>query len=344
MRWSPLGCNLKDLVTAHPVDLSEMSGQRIAVDAFLIGYQFITSLRTRGDGADGGPLSDSHGRPVSHLMGFLDRATVMVEAGIDPVFIFDGRPHELKAETLADRKNRKVTAREKWEQAVEQKDWKTAQRLGSQIVSFTPQMVAETRTMLNLLGIANVEAPMEAEGAAAVRAARGEFAAVASQDWDTLLYGAPVMVRNLTSHGTRKFGRIVHAERIVLEELLEEQGLTREQLVDLGIMVGTDFHRGIKGVGPKTGLKLIREHGTLEGVCAAKAREVPENIDEIREIFLNHPAGSEQIPPFKMCDEMGLRAMLQNHDFSERRIDRALARMEAAGRLRGGGQTSLFDF
>lgn len=340
-----MGCNLRDLATPHPVDLSDFNGQRVAVDAFLLAYQFITSLRKRGEGADGGPLTDSNGHPVSHLMGFLDRATIMIESGIDPVFVFDGRPHDLKMETLASRKSRKDEAKEKWDRAVADEDWTTAQKLGSQIVSYTREMVAETRAMLDLLGIANIEAPMEAEGAAAVRCARGDVDAVASQDWDTLLYGAPVMVRNLTSHGTKKFGRMVHAERIVLAELLDENGLSYEQLVDLGIMVGTDFHPGIKGVGPKTGLKLIREYGTIEEVCAAKDKEIPERLEEIREIFLNHPASDEPIANHGMCDETGLREMLvDGHDFSERRIGRALNRMEAAGRLRSGGQTSLFDF
>jgi flap endonuclease-1 len=325
--------------------LSDFNGQRVAVDAFLLAYQFITSLRTRGEGQDGGPLTDSNGHPVSHLMGFLDRATVMIEAGIDPVFVFDGRPHELKMETLAGRKSRKDDAKVKWDQAVADEDWKTAQKLGAQIVSFTREMVAETRQMLDLLGIVNIEAPMEAEGAAAVRCARGELAAVASQDWDTLLYGAPVMVRNLSSHGTRRFGRMVYAERIVLAELLEENGLTHEQLVDLGIMVGTDFHPGIRGIGPKTGLKLIREYGTIEAVCTAKDKEIPERLAEIRELFLNHPTSDQPLPRPGMCDEEGLRAMLvEGHDFSERRIGRALNRMETAGRCRSGGQTTLFDF
>jgi len=328
--WCSLGCNLRDLATPHPVELSDFNGQRVAVDAFLLAYQFITSLRKRGEGADGGPLTDSNGHPVSHLMGFLDRATLMIE---------------LKMETLASRKSRKDDAREKWDRAVADEDWTTAQKLGSQIVSYTREMVAETRAMLDLLGITNIEAPMEAEGAAAVRCARGDVDAVSSQDWDTLLYGAPVMVRNLSSHGTRRFGRMVRAERIVLAELLEENGLTYEQLVDLGIMVGTDFHPGIKGIGPKTGLKLIREFGTIEEVCAAKDKEIPERLEEIREIFLNHPASDEPIPNPGMCDEAGLREMLvDGHDFSERRIGRALNRMEASGRLRSGGQTSLFDF
>ena len=340
-----MGCNLRDLTTPHAVELHDLEGQRIAVDAFLIAYQFITSLRSRGSGQDGGPLRDANGHPVSHLMGFLDRATAMIEAGIDPVFVFDGRPHELKSDTLAERKKRKIEAKEKWDAAVEAEDWDTAQKLGSQIASFTPEMVAETRKMLDLLGIANIRAPMEAEGASAVRCARGEVAAVASQDWDTLLYGAPVMVRNLVSHGTKKFGRVVRAERVYLEELLDDHGITHEQLVDLGIMVGTDFHPGIKGIGPKTGLKLIREHGTVEEICAVKKCEVPEKLDEIRSLFLNHPTSDKPLPDSKMCDEEGLREMLvEGHNFSERRMTRAMNRMHHVGRLRTTGQTSLFDF
>ena len=284
-----MGCNLRDLASPSSIEMSDLSGQRIAVDAFLTAYQFITSLRARGEGNDGTYLRDSSGRPVSHLMGFLDRSSTLVEAGIDPVFVFDGRPHELKFETLAGRKERREDAREKWEAAVEAEDWQAADKLGAQVVSYTPEMVQETKQLLDYLGIAWIEAPMEAEGAASVWCRNGQVSGVASQDWDVLLYGGPVMIRNLTSHGTRKFGRMVTAERIVLSDLLESHDITHEQLVDLGIMVGTDFHPGIRGIGPKTGLKLIKEHGTIEAVCEAKEKEIPERLDEIRELFLNHP-------------------------------------------------------
>ena len=130
-----MGCNLKDLAKPNPIQLSDLSGQRIAVDAFLTAYQFITSLRARGDGKDGTYLRDSKGRPVSHLMGFLDRCATLVEAGIDPVFVFDGRPHELKFETLAGRKERRLNAVQKWEAAIEAEDWKAADKLGAQVVS-----------------------------------------------------------------------------------------------------------------------------------------------------------------------------------------------------------------
>ena len=339
-----MGCNLRDLASPVAIEMKDLAGERIAVDAFLTAYQFITSLRARGEGKDGTYLRDSQGRPVSHLMGFLDRSAALVGAGIDPVFVFDGRPHELKFDTLAVRKERRVNATEKWEAAIEAEDWKAADKLGAQVVSYSPEMVQETQQMLDLLGISWIEAPMEAEGAASVWCRQGQVAGVASQDWDVLLYGSPVMVRNLTSHGTKRYGRMITAERIVLADLLEEHGISHEQLVDLGIMVGTDFHPGIRGIGPKTGLKLIKEFGTIEAICEAKEKELPERLDEIRDLFMNHPISGE-LPTSGMADEDGLRQFLiDERDFSERRVTRALERMKSAGRMRTKGQSTLFDF
>ena len=95
------------------------------------------------------------------------------------------------------------------------------------------------------------------------------------------------MIRNLTSHGTRKFGRVLQAEKVVLADTLAKHKITHEQLVDMGIMIGTDFHPGIKGIGPKTGLKLIREHGTIEAIAEIKGFDLPERLEEIRSLFLD---------------------------------------------------------
>jgi flap endonuclease-1 len=335
-----MGCNLRDLATAHPLELSEMSGQRVAVDVFLNAYQFITSLV----GQDGKPLSFD-GRPVAHLMGFLDRATWMLENGIEPVFFFDGRPHDLKMDTLSGRKERKVEAVEKWEAAVEAGDMTLAKKLGPQTAEYTRDMVAETKRLFDCLGLVWIEAPMEAEGAGAVRCAKGEVAAVASQDWDTLLYGSPVMIRNLTSHGRKKFGRLLTAEKVVLQELLDTHEITREQLVDLAIMIGTDFHPGIKGIGPKTGLKLIKEHGTMEAVSEVKEFEMPEDIETIRGLFLNHPVHPDPIPNATRAVEQDLRDFLQGEcGFSDGRLQRALDRLATANHLKSDNQPTLFDF
>ena len=278
-------------------------------------------------------------------MGFLDRATWMLENGIEPVFIFDGRPHDLKMETLAGRKERKVEAVEKWEAAVETGDMALAKKLGPQTAEYTRDMVAETKRLFDCLGLVWIEAPMEAEGAGAVRCANGEVAAVASQDWDTLLYGSPVMIRNLTSHGRKKFGRLLTAEKVVLQELLDTHDITREQLVDLAIMIGTDFHPGIKGIGPKTGLKLIKEHGTMEEVSEVKEFEMPEDIETIRGLFLDHPVHPDPIPNATRAVEKDLRDFLQGEcGFSDGRLQRALDRLASANHLKSDSQPTLFDF
>ena len=161
-----MGCNLRDLAVIEPLEMSDLSGQRVAVDTFLNAYQFITSLT----GEDGKPLS-YNGKPVAHLMGFLDRTTVMLSEGIDPVYVFDGRPHELKRETLKGRRERKTEAVSRWEAAVEAGDMTAAKKLGPQTAEYTREMVTETKRLFELLGVTWVEAPMEAEGAAAVRCA-----------------------------------------------------------------------------------------------------------------------------------------------------------------------------
>ena len=337
-----MGCNLRDLAKAESIDLSDLAGEKIGVDVFLSAYQFITAMT----GEDGRPLSDSKSRPVAHLMGFLDRATILIASGIEPVFVFDGKPPDLKRETLDDRRARKNVAKKKWEDAIESGDLKAAKKIGPQIAEYTPEMVQETKDLFDVLGVSWIEAPMEAEGAAAVRARNGELHAVATQDWDALLYGAPIMIRNLMSHGTKKFGRTLTAERIVLQDLLDEHGITHEQLVDLGIMIGTDFHPGFRGVGPKTGLKLIKAHGTLEAVAEVKGIEVPTNIEEIRNLFLNHPINEdEDLPTTNRAVEEQIRAFVQNErGFSENRTMRALDRLASVGKLRSESKPTLFDF
>ena len=335
-----MGCNLRDLVSPEAIELSDLSGKRVAVDVFLNSYQFITSMT----GPDGKPLSYNE-KPVAHLMGFLDRSTMMISEGIDPVFVFDGKPHDLKMETLGERKARKIEAVSKWEAAIEAEDMESAKKLGPQTAEYTPEMVQETKQLFDLMGVSWVEAPMEAEGAAAVMCSRGEVAAVASQDWDTLLYGSPVMVRNLTSHGTRRFGRVLAAERISLADTLETHEITQDQLVDLGIMVGTDFHPGIRGIGPKTGLKLIQKHGTMESVAETKGFELPDNLEEIRALFLNHPCKEDTVSDPGRAVEEDLRSFLQEErGFGDGRMKRALERLAGAGRLRSASQPSLFDF
>ena len=281
-----MGCNLKDLSNPTKIELSSLVGKRVGIDAFLVAFQFLTSIRDRSETGDGGPLRDSKGRPVSHLMGFLDRTTGLLEKGLFQ-FIFDGKHPELKSDTIAMRRQSSIEAEKKWKEALEISDYKEAQKWAQRCIRYTPEMVEETIEMLHLLGVPVFRAAAEGEAQAAVMAAKGDLDIVATQDWDALLYGAPIPIRNIMSDGSKEWEEQLK-QKNNLNELLIENELTREELIDLGIMIGTDFHLN-KGIGPKTGMKLIKKFGNIEKICDEKGIEVPENLDLIREIFLNHP-------------------------------------------------------
>ena len=234
---------------------------------------------------------------------------------------------------------------EGFKEALAAGDFSLAQKMAARIMHYSPQMVEETQRLLDLMGVPWVTAAAEGEAQAAVMAAKGQLDVVATQDWDALLYGSPVLVRNLMDDGAKRYGRIVHAQSIDLNNMLQTNNLTREQLVDLAIMIGTDYHPGIKGIGPKTGLKLIKQHGTLEAVCEAKEKEVPERLEEIREIFLNHPAVEVDDNDLKQgqVDRKGLVQFLQvERQFSQRRMDQAFEKLKEGGYLREGGRPLCF--
>ena len=342
-----MGCNLKDLAPAEQTNLKELAGKRVGIDAFLTAFQFLTTMRDRSPQGDGMPLRDGNGNPVSHLMGFLHRTATLLAMGIKPVYIFDGQSPDLKADEMAARRARREEAEAVHKEALAAGDFALAQKMAARIMHYSPQMVEETQQLLDLMGVPWVTAAAEGEAQAAVMAAKGQLDVVATQDWDALLYGSPVLVRNLMDDGTKRYGRVVHAQSIDLQAMLAANELSREQLVDLAIMIGTDYHPGISGIGPKTGLKLIKQHGTLEAVCEAKEKAIPDRLNEIREIFLNHPAVEVENDALVQgqVDRAGLvKFLLEERQFSQRRMDQAFEKLKEGGYLREGGQTSLFSF
>ncbi len=342
-----MGCNLRDLASAQDTTMEAMRGKIVGIDSFLLAFQFLTTIRDRSPTGDGGPLKADNGKVVAHLMGFLARASTLLSKGVKPVFIFDGKHPELKKEEMDARRLVREQAELEWKAALEAGDYATAQKMAQRCVKYTPEMVEESIEMLKLMGIPAFRAAAEGEAQAAVMAANGQLDVVATQDWDALLYGAPIVIRNLTSDGSKRMGRIIRAQEIELSQILDDNELSREQLVDLGIMIGTDFHPGIKGIGPKTGLKLIKEFGTIEAVCEAKGKEIPDRLDEIRHIFHDHPVvevSDEELQQGSV-DVEGLRKFLiDERQFSQKRFDNAIDLLKDAGLVRDGGQTSLFSF
>lgn len=336
-----MGVDLGDLCVKHPIDLAALSGRTVAIDAYNALYQFLAIIRQ----PDGTPLMDERGRVTSHLSGLFHRTANLVEAGLLPVYVFDGEPHPLKLATLRARAATRERARRDYEVALAAGDLERARSKAQQTATLKPEMVEQSKALLSALGLPHVQAPSEGEAEASFLVQCGAAHAAASQDFDAVLFGAPRLVRNLTVTGRRKLpGRQAYVdvapEQIPLAETLESLGLRREQLIDVALLVGTDYNPGVSGIGPKTALELVREHGALEAVLERaergdghvwrKVREGQDGLGDfeaIRNLFLEPRVERVPTPQPGRLDETAVRALLvDEHRFGADRVDSALAK------------------
>ena len=339
-----MGVNLRDLVPKTAVKLEDLGGKSIAIDAYNALYQFLAIIRQ----PDGTPLKDNAGRVTSHLSGLLYRTSNLVEMGIKPIYVFDGTPPALKEVEIKRRAKVKEEAAIRYERALKEGKMEEARVYAQATSRLKDYMADDSKKLLDLMGIPWVQAPSEGEAQAAHMVKRGHADYCASQDYDSLLFGAPMLIRNVTISGRRRlpsknvFVEVI-PEIVQLDQVLKECGITYEQLVDVGILIGTDFNPdGIEGLGPKTALKLIKEHGTLENALpSVKNAQFPAEPQRIREIFLKPTITDNYRIEWKEPDVEGVVGfMVRERDFSEDRVRKALEKMQA-GTKRLKGKTTL---
>jgi flap endonuclease-1 len=339
-----LGVNLRNLVPKTTVKLEDLSGRSIAIDAYNALYQFLAIIRQ----PDGTPLKDSSGRVTSHLSGLLYRTSNLVEMGIKPIYVFDGMPPALKEVEIKRRAKVKEEAAIRYERALKEGKIQEARVYAQATSRLKDYMAEDSKKLLDLMGIPWVQAPSEGEAQAAHMTKRGHADYCASQDYDSLLFGAPKLIRNVTISGRRRlpsknvFVEVV-PEVVDLEQVLKECMITYEQLVDVGILIGTDFNPdGIEGLGPKTALKLIKEHGTIENALPfVKNAQFPAEPQRIREIFLKPPITDNYRIEWKEPDVQGIvNFIVRERDFSEDRVRNTLEKMQA-GTKKLKGKTTL---
>ena len=192
-----MGVKLGDIVDSRKITISDLAGEIVAFDGNNILYQFLSIIR----GRDGQPLKDRQGRITSHLSGLMYRNSNLMEAGIKIVYVFDGRPHRFKSTVLERRRDTRQKAKKAYEKAIEEGDTQKARRYGQQAVVATTDIIGDAKNLLTLMGLPWVQAPGEGEAQTAYMASKGDVYAAASQDFDSLLYGAPRHVRNLSITG-----------------------------------------------------------------------------------------------------------------------------------------------
>lgn len=325
-----MGVQLKGLVVKKEIDLEYLSGKKIAIDAFNWIYQFLSIIRDRDTGQ---PLKNSRGQVTSHLSGIFYRTAKLVEAGIRPIWVFDGKPPEFKY-VSEERKIKKEEARKRLEIARENGDVEEIRIAAQQTAHLSGEMVEQAKQLLELMGIPFVQAPSEGEAQCAHMCKSGQAYAAASQDADSLLFGADRLLRNLSISGRRKVAgkniyREVKPEIIELGEMLENLGITREQLILVGMLVGTDFNPGIKGYGPKRALELVRQEKTFENVFKKVEWNTEVPPETIYDFFL-HPIVEEEVE-IKFGapkSEKLLHFLCDEFEFSRERIEKVVKTLE----------------
>ena len=325
-----MGLDLKPLLVRDKTNLESFTNKIIAIDAYNAIYQFLAIIR----GPDGLNLTDSKGKVTSPLTGLLYRNINFLSLGIKPVYVFDGKPPSLKSAEIENRKEIKREATIRYEKAISQGNMDDARKFAQQTTSMRDGMVDDSKHLLSLFGIPYVQAPSEGEATAASLTNTGQAFAAASQDYDSVLFGAKQLVRNFTNSGRRKLPSKntyieVIPEIIDYKKNLESLKLTREELVDVGILIGTDFNpNGFERIGPKTAIKLIKENGKLENI--SKIQEQLERIDynTIRKIFLEPEIAKVDKIEFDDVDYDGIAEYLSNErNFSRERVDASLNRL-----------------
>ena len=326
-----MGLDLKSLLVRDKTKLESFTNKIVAIDAYNAIYQFLAIIR----GPEGLHLTDTQGRVTSHITGLLYRNINFLSLGIKPVYVFDGKPPSLKSAEIEHRKQIKKDATVKYERAVSEGKMEDARKFGQQTTSMKDGMVEDSKHLLDLFGIPYIQAPSEGEATAALLTTTGHADVAASQDFDSILFGARKLVRNFTNSGRRKLPNRntyieIEPEIIDYKKNLEALGITREQLIDVGILIGTDFNPdGFERVGPKTAIKMIKEYGKLEDVTQIQEQLEMIDYNAIRKIFLEpEVARVDKIEFGEVKYDDIINYLSNERSFSRDRVNSSLNRLK----------------
>ena len=332
-----MGVKINELVqnVKRTITFENLFNKRIAIDAFNTIYQFLAIIRQR----DGTPLKDYEGNITSHLSGLFYRSINFIEHNIKPIYVFDGLPTELKLETIKERKKIKDDAKKKMVEAQEAEDFREAKKFAQQTSRLTTDMIEESKKLLENMGIPVFQASSEGEAQSAYLVEKGDAWACASQDYDTLLFGGERLVRNFAVSRSKKVKDTtvtLDIEYVSLPKLLENLEITREQLVEMGILIGTDFFPGIHGIGQHKALDLIKKYKSIKNIVSEKVKVGKKDIqldlelvEQVKNIFLT-PDIRNNYPKIKFSKinyEKIKELLIEIHNFDNQRVENALDRL-----------------
>ena len=343
-----MGLKLKDVVIKHEVEISDFENKKLVVDSYNILYQFLASIRQK----DGTPLQDSSGNTTSHLSGLFHRSAKLMQGGIKLAYVFDGKPPKLKEKERERRAEVKVEAQRQYEIAKEREDIDLMKKYSMRTSVLSKEMIREAKELIDALGLPIIDAPSEGEAQAAYMVNKGEAYGEVSQDYDCLMFGVPILIQNLTISEKRKLpGKAsfvtVKPTIIDLKENLKELGIDQEQIIMIGILIGTDYNRdGIKGIGQKKALDLVKKYkDNYETMFKDVKWDNYFDFDwkEVYGTIKNMPTSDDYNLEWKPINNEKLYEILvETHDFSRERVDLVIEKLGET--LKKKSQKGLSDF
>jgi len=330
-----MGLNIREIISRKEIQISDLKGKMVCVDAFNTLYQFLSTIRQ----IDGTPLMDNKKRITSHLSGIFYRNVALLSEGIKMIYVFDGKAPDLKAKTYKKREKGRDIAKSRYEEAKQKEDLVVMKRYSGQLVRLDDEMIKESKELLEAMGIAVVQAPSEGEAEAAYlcRIKENVYASV-SQDYDSLLFGAPRLIQNLTLARRRKTfsgWKEVKPELIELEKVLNSLEINLDQLICLGILVGTDYNpKGIPGIGQKRALQIVQKY-KQPILIFENVKEQIMSLDEedrfdwkeIFGLFHKHNVVDVDFKFGKINEEKIKKILVEKHNFSEERVEKQLQKL-----------------
>ncbi len=328
-----MSVDLSKLIVKKTITLDDIKEKTVAIDAYNTIYQFLSIIRQ----PDGSLLVDSHGDVTSHLSGLFYRTIELIQHGIKPIYVFDGIPSMLKQKTIQARIQKRESAYSAWQTAVAEGDMEKARSYAERSTRINKDIVASAKQLLDYMGVGYINAPSEGEGEASYLSMKNLVYAAVSQDYDTLLFGSKNIIRNIAISGRRKLPKkdiyiSINTELINLEETLASIGITRQQLIWVGIMLGTDFNAGIKGIGPKTAIKIVKQSNSLYDVKKyIKEKfnsEFEFDVSEVEDLFMKpeikeySQSDIEALTSMKPDFDNIIDFMCTKHEFSKDRISK----------------------
>ena len=318
--------NAKDSIETKK--LYQLSGKKVAIDISIFIYQYLMNVRHNNQ-----LLTNSEGKITSHISGIFYKTVNYLTLGIEPIYIFDGKPPEDKSDVIKERNKKAENAKEKLKSSSDEKDKLKYEKMSTRM---NKGHIEDIKTLLNLMGVKYIQDEEgEAEAIASELCRIGYVDYVVTEDMDALVYGCPRMIRNNLDKSIK--GKDIVSE-IKLDKIIESLDISQDKFIELCVLCGCDYCENIPKIGNVKALKIIKEYENIqEFISKNKTYNVPENYlekynksIEIFKLYKNKYDNIENIPIFNSNPNFSklINYLVNDCNISEKKVQNAIKKIQ----------------